>query len=303
MLWVMASNLVISVPNSLRIADRLRQLDFLVVSDIFLSETAALADVVLPTAQWAEESGTMTSLEGRVIRRRQALTPPPEVRPDLDVIADLAKRLGVQGFSAEPKEVFDELCRASRGGKADYSGISYERIDAEQGVFWPCPSPLHEGTPRLFTVDFPTADRRAHFHAVDHRGAAELPDDEFPYYLTTGRLLRQYQSGTQTRRVGQLAEAEPRAIVEMHPTLARRVGAGEGDRIRLTTRRGEAVMQARIVSDIRPDTVFAPFHWGGVSNVNRLTNPVLDPISRMPEFKVCAVAVARAEVAGSSEET
>ncbi|MEE6179461.1 molybdopterin oxidoreductase family protein [Mycobacterium sp. 050134] len=294
-LWVMASNVVVSAPNALHVAERLRALDFLAVSDIFLSETAALADVVLPTTQWAEESGTMTNLEGRVILRRAAMPPPAEVRSDLDVMADLAKRLGAQGFSAEPQEVFDELTRASQGGKADYRGISYQRIADNDGVFWPCPSPLYPDTPRLFVEDFPTPDRRAHFHAVEHRGTPELPDDEFPYYLTTGRVMRQYQSGTQTRRVPQLAEGDPEPVAELHPTLARSVGVASGDKVRLRTRRGEAVMTARTDSGIRPDTVFAPFHWDGAGNINRLTNPALDPYSRMPSFKVCAVSVSRAD--------
>ncbi|OBI51881.1 molybdopterin oxidoreductase family protein [Mycobacterium sp. E796] len=300
-LWVLASNIVVSAPNSLHVAEKMGKLDFLVVSDFFLSETAALADVVLPTTQWAEESGTMTNLEGRVILRRAALTPPDEARSDLDVMADLAKRLGVHGFSAEPREVFGELTRASQGGKADYRGISYERIASDNGVFWPCPSPLYPDTPRLFIEDFPTADRRARFHPVEQRGAAEVPDDEFPYYLTTGRVLSQYQSGAQTRRVAQLAEAEPEPVVEMHPTLGSRVGIGSGGKVRLRTRRGEVVMTARLNDGIRPDTVFAPFHWGGAAGINRLTNPALDPHSRMPSFKVCAVSVSKAEVSDTPE--
>jgi assimilatory nitrate reductase catalytic subunit len=292
-MWVMASNIAVSAPHSLHMDEKLKQLDFLVVSDLFLSETAALAHVVLPTAQWAEESGTMTNLEGRVIRRRRAMTPPAEVRTDLEVMADLAKRIGVLGFSPEPGEIFEELGRASHGGKADYAGISYQRIDDEQGVFWPCPSPRHPGTPRLFTEDFPTPDRRAHFHPVEQRGAAELPDDQFPYYLTTGRMLKQYQSGTQTRRVATLAEAEPQPVAQMHRALASRIGAADGDKVRLRTRRGEAVMTVQVVDGIRADTVFAPFHWGGTGNVNRLTNPALDQHSRMPEFKVCAVSLER----------
>ncbi|MDT5047734.1 MAG: assimilatory nitrate reductase catalytic subunit, partial [Mycobacterium sp.] len=222
-MWVIASNIVVSAPRSAHVTERIRALDFLAVSDIFLSETAEMADVVLPTTQWAEEAGTMTNLEGRVILREAAVTPPAGVRTDLQVMAALAERLGRKGFSDVPEEVFDELRRASAGGKADYSGISYPRIKAEKGVFWPCPSPLHPGTPRLFTEDFPTPDRRAHFHPDEQIGAAELPDAEFPYYLTTGRLLRQYQSGTQTRRVASLAEAEPEAVVEMHDTVARRI--------------------------------------------------------------------------------
>jgi assimilatory nitrate reductase catalytic subunit len=295
-LWVIASNIVVSAPRSAHIAERIGALDFLAVSDIFLSETAAMADVVLPTTQWAEEAGTMTNLEGRVILREAGVAPPAGVRTDLQVMAALAERLGKTGFSDVPEEVFTELRRASAGGKADYSGISYPRIKAEQGVFWPCPSPLHPGTPRLFTEDFPTRDRRAHFHPVEQIGAAELPDAEFPYYLTTGRLLRQYQSGTQTRRVASLAEAEPGAVVEMHETVAHRIDVKTGELVRLRTRRGSAVMTARIVSGIRSDTVFAPFHWGGDGNVNLLTNPALDPYSRMPEFKACAVALDRADV-------
>lgn len=293
-LWVMASNIVVSAPNSLHIAAQLGELDFLLVSDIFLSETAALADVVLPTTQWAEESGTMTNLEGRVILRRAAVSPPGEVRSDLDVMADLAKRIGVQGFSADSQEVFEELARASQGGKADYRGITYDRIATDQGVFWPCPSPAYADTPRLFTEDFPTPDRRAHFHPVQQGSAPELPDDEYPYYLTTGRVLRQYQSGTQTRRVARLTEGLQEPVAELHPTLARRLGVDDGDKVRLRTRRGEVVMTAQTNHGIRPDTVFAPFHWGGAGNINRLTNPVLDPQSRMPSFKVCAVAVDRA---------
>jgi len=302
-LWVLASNIAVSAPNSHHVIEKIGNLDFLVVSDIFLSETAALADVVLPTTQWAEESGTMTNLEGRVILRRAAVAPPDEVRSDLEVMTDMAKRLGVQGFSADSEEVFDELTRASAGGKADYRGISYERIAAQDGVFWPCPSALYADTPRMFLEDFPTPDRRAHFHHVEQRAPAELPDDEFPYYLTTGRMLRQYQSGTQTRRVAQLAQAEPEPMVEMHPTLARRLDARGGDKIRLRTRRGEVVMTARMDSGIRPDTVFVPFHWGGAASINRLTNPELDPQSRMPSFKVCAVAVARAEAAEQPDVT
>jgi assimilatory nitrate reductase catalytic subunit len=294
-LWVIASNIVVSAPRAAHVRQRLQALDFLVVSDFFLSETAALADVVLPTTQWAEELGTMTNVEGRVILRRPAVDPPQGVRGDLAVMAELAKRLGRSGFSDDPETVFEELRRASEGGKADYAGISYARITAEQGVFWPCPLPGVAGTPRLFTVDFPTPDRRAHFHAVEHRGAAELPDADYPYYLTTGRLLHQYQSGTQTRRVAFLAAAEPGPVAEMHTSLAQRIGVKDGDLVRLRTRRGSAVMSARVAPTIRSDTVFAPFHWAGEGNVNQLTNPVLDPYSRMPEFKVCAVAVERAQ--------
>lgn len=293
-LLVLASNIVVSAPDRNRVRDRLAALDFLAVSDIFLSETAALADVVLPTAQWAEEEGTMTNLEGRVIRRRQVLPPPAGVLDDLTVLALLADRLGRgRYFSADPRTVFEELRRASAGGIADYAGISYERIDAEDGVFWPCPAPDHPGTPRLFAERFATADGRARFIRVDHRDPAEQPDAEYPYVLTTGRIMQQYQSGNQTRRARSLKLSADDPRVELHPDLARRLGIGAADLVELRTRRGTAVFRADLTDGIRPDTVFAPFHWGGAASANALTDPTLDPHSRMPAFKVCAVAVRR----------
>jgi assimilatory nitrate reductase catalytic subunit len=289
-LLVMGSNVTVSVPSSGRIQDGLARLDFLAVSDVVLSETAALADVVLPVAQWAEETGTMTNLEGRVLLRRRALHPPEGVRTDLDVIAGLAKRLDAPGsWPTEPVVVFDELRAASAGGPADYAGITYERIVAEDGVFWPCPSELHAGTPRMFLDRFATPDGRARFVAVEHRAVAEDIDDEYPVYLTTGRLLQHYQSGAQTRRVPALNDAQPAPFVEIHPDLAELHQLDEGEAVRVVSRRGSALGLVRITESIRRDTVFMPFHWGGAASVNLVTNPALDPISRMPEFKVCAV--------------
>ncbi|MDJ0383877.1 molybdopterin oxidoreductase family protein [Streptomyces sp. G-G2] len=296
-LLLMGSNPVVSAPRAAHIEERIRSLDFLAVADVVLSETAALADVVLPVTQWAEETGTTTSLEGRVLLRRQALTPPPGVRGDLDVLHGLAGRLGVEkGFPTAPEEVFGELRRASAGGPADYSGITYARIEAEQGVFWPCPAgpeeaEPHPGTPRLFLERFATDDGRARFVAVSHREAAEVPDAEYPVLLTTGRVVAQYQSGAQTRRVDELNAAAPGPFVELHPRLAARVGAVEGQPLAVVSRRGRVVVPARITDSIRADTVFMPFHWPGEGRANTLTNPALDPVSRMPEFKVCAVRV------------
>jgi len=291
-LLVLASNVVVSAPDANRIRHRLAALDTLVVSDIFLSETAQLADVVLPTAQWAEEEGTMTNLEGRVIRRKMALPPPDGVLDDLQMITELATRLGRgQYFSDKPAEVFEELRRASAGGVADYSGITYDRIETEQGVFWPCPSVEHPGTPRLFTDTFPTPDGRARFIPVIHRAPAETPDPTYPYVLTTGRLLQQYQSGTQTRRLGGTMVPDPH--VQLHPNLARALSIEASDMVELRTRRGAAVFRAQITDAIRPEVLFVPFHWGGASNANSLTDPALDPYSKMPEFKVCAVAARR----------
>ncbi|HEU5107619.1 MAG TPA: molybdopterin oxidoreductase family protein [Micromonosporaceae bacterium] len=295
-LLVFGSNPVVSAPRAARVEERIRSLDLLVVADLVLSETAALADVVLPTAQWAEEDGTMTNLEGRVLRRQALLPPPPGVRTDLETIAGLAARLapGRSTFSADPREVFDELRRASAGGPADYAGITWERIDAEDGVFWPCPSPSAADESRMFAERFATPDGRARFTPVEHRPAAEEVCPDYPLYLTTGRVLAQYQSGAQTRRVGPLRTAAPRAFVELHPDLAARLGVEPGDEVRVTSRRGTMTAPARLTDTIRPDTVFAPFHWGGAGRANSLTNDALDPTSRMPEFKVCAVRVERA---------
>jgi assimilatory nitrate reductase catalytic subunit len=293
-LVLMASNVVVSAPDVNRVRDRLGALDLLVVSDIFLSETAELADVVLPCAQWAEEEGTMTNLEGRVIRRRRALPPPDGVLDDLTVLKQLADRLGRgKYFSADPREVYAELRQASAGGIADYAGITWNRIDSEQGMFWPCPSEDHPGTPRLFTESFPTCDGRASFIRVEHADPDETPDADYPYVLTTGRLMAQYQSGTQTRRVPAPSQAHVQPEVQLHPDLARRLAIGAADIVQLTSRRGAAAFRAAISTDIRPDTVFVPFHWAGASAANALTNPALDRFSRMPAFKACAVAVAR----------
>ncbi|HEY1133491.1 MAG TPA: molybdopterin oxidoreductase family protein [Nocardioides sp.] len=288
---VMGSNIVVSAPNALHVTERLRSLDLLVVADLVLSETAALADVVLPVTQWAEETGTMTNLEGRVILRQQAITPPAGVRTDLEIVAALAERLAAPGtWSTDPEAVFTELGRASAGGQADYAGITYDRIRAERGVFWPCPAPYdgtpHPGTPRLFADRFGHADGRARFLVTPYRGAAEQPCDDYPLHLTTGRVLGQYQSGAQTRRVKDLPDTGP--YVELHPLLARRLGTADGEVLTVRTRRGTMRAPARVVATIRPDTVFVPFHWVGA---NRLTNDALDPASRMPEFKVCAAAV------------
>jgi assimilatory nitrate reductase catalytic subunit len=327
-LLLMASNPVVSAPRAAHVEERMRSLDFLAVCDVVLSESARLADVVLPVTQWAEESGTMTNLEGRVLLRRKAVEPPDGCRSDLAVLRELAARLGGERwekcFPTDPEEVFDELRRASAGGKADYSGITYRRIAEEDGVFWPCPevaapvpagelpdddpsndhsSTPHPGTPRLFLDGFATPDGRARFAAVSHRPSAEEPSAEYPLLLTTGRVLAQYQSGAQTRRVARLNDAAPGPFVQLHPRLAERLGAADGDRLAVTSRRGRAVAPARISDAIRPDTVFMPFHWPGEGRANTLTNPALDPTSRMPEFKVCAVRVElAAEPAAQADE-
>ena len=296
-LVVMASNIVVSAPDAHEIEQRLRSLDFLVVSDFFLSETAQLADVVLPAAQWAEEDGTTTNLEGRVILRRRVFDPPDGVRTDVDVLCALASRFDAGHLFSyrSSQEVFGELRRATSGGPADYSGMTYERIEAEDGIFWPCPADAHPGTPRLFLDGFPTASGRARFHAVGHEPPAEERDDDYPLFLTTGRVMPHYQSGTQTHRVAALEALMPDPFAEMHPVTAGLARLSHGERVSITTRRGTATFTLKVTPTIREDTVFVPFHWSGERSANRLTNAALDPISRMPEFKVCAARVATVE--------
>ena len=295
-LLVAASNPAVSAPNARHVIDRLDSLDLLVVTDFFLSETAERADVVLPTTQWAEEDGTLTNPEGRVLVRRKAVEPPAGVRGDLEILRALADRLGRgKFFSTDPWEVYAELGRASSGGIADYAGITRDRLIAGEELFWPCPDPNHPGTPRMFLESFATEDGRARFVPVTPRPATERPDADYPYLLITGRNRGHYQSGTQTRRSPSLRAAAPDACAELHPELARAIGVADGQPVRLRTRRGSAVMRARLTPAIRADTVFAPFHWSGPASANLLTSDALDPISRMPEFKTCPVAVEPAD--------
>lgn len=293
-LFVMGSNIAVASPHSGRIAERLKSLDFLAVCDAFPNETAEHAHVVLPVLQWAEEEGTMTNLEGRVVRRRIVVEPPEGPQSDIDVLRELADRLGCgeKFFFHTPREVFEELRLATAGGPADYSGITYERIDEEEGVFWPCPSEDHPGTPRLFQDRFAHADGKARFHAVGYRPAAEEPDSDYPLYFTTGRYKEHYNSGAQTRLVKALTDAQPEPRAQIHPRLAAQHGVVEGSRLILESRRGQARFAANLTTDVRADTLFVPFHWGGCQAANLLTNPALDPTSRMPEFKVAAVRIA-----------
>jgi assimilatory nitrate reductase catalytic subunit len=294
-LLVMGSNLVVSTPNARTLQPALDKLDLLVVADLFLSETAQGADVVFPACQWAEEEGTMTNLEGRLLYRRAARAPEGDSRTDLQILLLLARALGRGQFMSDvPEDVFDELRKCSAGGVADYAGITYERLRRGEAIFWPCPSDAHPGTPRLFLERFPTPDGRARFHAVEHKGPAEETDERYPLYLTTGRVLSQYQSGTQTSRVASLRAADPEPFVEVHPHVAASYGIGAGDWVALTTRRGRLRLKARLNPSMRLDTVFVPFHWGGAGRANTLTSDALDPDSKIPEFKVAAVAIEKA---------
>jgi len=299
-LLVFGSNVVVASPNSKHIESKLRELELLVVCDAFENETSEAAHVILPIAQFGEEQGTLTNLEGRVILRERVQQAPAGVKTDLEIICELSQRLGVtRGFEFDgPEQVFEELRRATAGATADYSGISYARIRQEKGIFWPCPAPDHPGTPRLFADRFHFPNGRARFSAVPHRPAAEPPDADYPLLFTTGRYKEHYNSGAQTRRVAELNEAKPEPRVQIHPRLAQELGVLDGQALTIESRRGSVSMSALLSRDIRPDTLFAPFHWGGKLAANILTVPALDPSSRMPEFKLCAVRARSATAQG-----
>ncbi|MCC7365033.1 MAG: nitrate reductase [Dehalococcoidia bacterium] len=290
---VLCSNLMVSLPDNGVVQRALDNLDPLVVIDFFLSETAALADVVLPGTVWCEDEGTTTNLEGRVVKINAAGPPPGEARTDWRIMSDLAARMGRGQFFPyrTAAEVGEELRLASRGGAADYYGITWERLDREGGVFWPCPSEDHPGTPRLFAERFAHPDGRAKMFPIAYQPPAEEPDEHYPFRLTTGRVVYHYLSGTQTRRIGFLNSQAPDPWVELHPRAAAQLGIADGELVRVTTPRASMELKALVVPTIRPDTLFIPFHYGGRGAVNQLTNPAVDPTVKIPEYKACAARI------------
>ncbi|MEX2415637.1 MAG: molybdopterin oxidoreductase family protein [Paenibacillaceae bacterium] len=292
---VLGSNPLVSSPDNRYVARMLEKLDLLVVVDMFETETAKYADWILPSSSFLEAEGTLTNLEGRVFHRPQAMDLPGECKLDVTIIKELAEQLGkgVYFQYESVEDVFDELARATAGGKADYSGITYDRLKLEKGVFWPCSSTEHTGTPYMFDNGFHHSDGKARIHGITPKMPAEPIDREYPYILTTGRLANHYLSGAQTRRTEGLNRKAPVPIAEVHPILAQKIGLKLGDQLRLTSRRGSLNFTFKITEGIHPTTIFVPFHWGGELSINQLTIGALDPTSRMPEFKLCAVKVER----------
>jgi assimilatory nitrate reductase catalytic subunit len=307
----------ISLPDNQFITRALEKLEFFVAIDFFLNDTARHADVVLPGSLQEEDEGTVTQVEGRVIKINKAVMPPGEAREDWRIIQDIARALDrPHGFTfAGPREIFEELRVASKGGVADYSGITYEKIETQMGVFWPCyshdprsgaPVPDHPGTPRLFEPDsynpvakgagrFYFPDGKARFNVAEHRAAVDDASEDYPLFLTTGRVVSQFLSGTQTRRIGPLVKQYPEPRLELHPRLAEKLGITDGDWSTCETRRGAITVRAQVVTTIRPDTVFIPYHWPGDKSPNRLTVAAQDPISKIPQYKVCGCRVRRAD--------
>ncbi|HEX6975364.1 MAG TPA: molybdopterin oxidoreductase family protein, partial [Vicinamibacterales bacterium] len=305
-LFSMCFNPLVSLPDAAFTQEALSKLEFFGVIDFFLSETAHHADVVLAGSLQEEDEGIICSAEGRVQKINKAVDPPGDARSDALIICDLAKKLGKGALFDYPngtRGIYDELRVASKGGLADYYGITWERIEQELGVFWPCPGLDHPGTPRLFEDGrFYHKDGKAHLQVTDWRDSGDPVGPEYPVFLTTGRVVSHYLSGTQTRRIGPLVDQYPEPRVEIHPRLAAAHGIADNDWVRVTTRRAEVVVQALVVRTIRPDTVFIPYHWPGKRSANLLTHRTLDPRSKIPEFKVSACRIEKTTAPADLEE-
>jgi assimilatory nitrate reductase catalytic subunit len=301
-------NPMVSLPDNQFIARALEKLELYVAIDFFLNDTARRADIVLPGSLQEEDEGTVTQVEGRVIKINKAVDCPGEARQDWRIIQDLARALGrTHGMTfGSPREIWDELRIASKGGISDYSGITYEKIEQQMGVFWPCPSDDHPGTPRLFEPGshnpiakgagpFYFPDGKARFNVAEYRPAVDDASEDYPLFLTTGRVVSQFLSGTQTRRIGPLVAHYPEPRLELHPRLATKLGIADGDWATCETRRGTITVRAMVVTTIRPDTVFIPYHWAGAKSVNQVTVAAQDPISKIPQYKVCGCRVRKAD--------
>ncbi len=284
-LYVMAENPMLSDPDVNHVRECLEEVDFLVVQDIFLTETAELADVVLPATSFAEKEGTFTGTDRRVQRVRKAIEPLGESKPDWEILCQLAERIGARGFDFQsPEEVMEEIAAVT----PIYGGVSFDRLDREGSLQWPVPTEEHAGTPYLHKGKFSRG--LGHFHAIQFQEAVELPDDEYPLILTTGRMMFHWHTGTMTRRSEKLEQEAPEPYVELHPDDAAGIGLNGAERVRVASRRGEIELSVRLTPGIRPGVVFIPFHYVEAA-ANALTNAALDPIAKIPEYKVCAVRV------------
>jgi assimilatory nitrate reductase catalytic subunit len=305
----------VSLPDNNFVAKCLEKLEFFVAIDFFLNDTAQHADIVLPGSLQEEDEGVVAQVEARVIKINKALDPPGDAKQDWRIIQDIAGELNrTHGMTfTSPREIFEELRVASKGGVADYSGITWEKIEQNYGVFWPCPStdkdgkPIdHPGTPALFLPDswnpiargagrFYFPDGKARFNVAAYTPPTEDVDADYPLILTTGRVVSHFLSGTQTRRIGPLVAQYPEPRIELHPRLAEKLGLKTGDWATAQSRRGSTTLQCSVVTTIRPDTIFIPYHWAGRKSANQLTISAQDPYSKIPEYKVCACRLTKAE--------
>jgi formate dehydrogenase major subunit len=284
-MYIMGENPIISDPDIAHAEGWFRELEFLAVQDLFLTETARYADVVLPGSSFAEKTGTFVNTERRIQLAHKAIDSPGEARGDLDILMDLSNRLGLPTRFKNAEDVMREIATVT----PSWAGVTYDRLEGA-GLQYPVPTPEHAGTAFLFDKAFPTSDGRARFVPVEYTNPVELPDEQYPFVMNTGRQLYHWHTGTMTRRASGLDAREPTAIVEIHPDDAKALGVREGDLVRLTSRRNSMVSAARISERVAHGQVFVPFHFREAA-ANLLTNPVLDPYAKMAELKVCAVKI------------
>src|SRR5437016_1212166 len=290
-MYIMGENPIISVPDIAHAEHWFRELEFLAVHDLFLTETARYADVVLPGSSFAEKTGTFVNTERRIQLARQAVRPPGQARGDLEILIELSNRLGLPTPFTTAEAVMGEIVRVT----PSWRGVTYRRLEGA-GLQYPVPTPEHPGTGFLFDDRFPTADGKGTFVPVEYAPPVELPDDQYPFVMNTGRQLYHWHTGTMTRRASGLDQREPTAIVEIHPDDARALALEDGDLVRLTSRRNTMVSSCRISERVAPGQVFLPFHFRDAA-ANLLTNPVLDTDAKMAELKCCAVRLEAAHVA------
>ncbi|MBW1740546.1 MAG: formate dehydrogenase subunit alpha [Deltaproteobacteria bacterium] len=287
-MFVMGENPALSHPDLKATRPVLQALEFMAVSDIFLTETAALADVVLPAASFAEKNGTVTSTERRIQRVRKAVSPIGASRPDWQIICELASRMNYPMAYESPAEIMEEIAMLT----PIYGGVYYDRLEQGWGLFWPCPNRDHPGTPFLHKGSFVRGKGR--FECTLYRPPAEMPDEAYPFYLTTGRISEHWHTGSMSRRITALSRERPEAFVEINPQDAKRLGVANRKPVRVVSRRGEITVKARLTDDVPEKTVYIPFHFTEAP-ANILTHGHCDPEAKIPEFKVCAVRLEKVQ--------
>ncbi|TWI54055.1 assimilatory nitrate reductase catalytic subunit [Halalkalibacter nanhaiisediminis] len=294
-MFIMGSNPIVSNPNATYVKEALKKLEFLVSVDMFISETGQLADLILPTTSYLEDEGTMTNLEGRVTLREASKEKPGQTKHDWEILCEISRVMGKEKYFSftSAEDIFNELRVASRGGVADYYGITYERIRKNDGMFWPCPTLEHEGTETLFEESFQHTDKKGIMIVVANESNVpkEKASNEFPLYLTTGRIMSHYLTGVQTRKSAALAARNVESHLQIHPETAFKYGIRDNMLVEIESKRGKIEVRSLLSNEIRQDTVFVPFHWADSQNVNNLVSKELDPTCRMPGFKVTTVKV------------
>ena len=287
-LYIVGANPMLAAPDTNRVRKALEEKDFLLVQDIFMTETAEMADIVLPAATFVEKDGTITGVDRRVQRINKAIQPPGDAKPDWVIFCELAKIMGFEKqFSFDsPEQIFEEI----RKCVPQYRGITYERLKSASGIQWPCPTEDHPGTEVMFVENFPTPDGLGHFQIAEYKPPLEVPDDTYPYIFTNGRVVCHFHTGTMTRRTKRLNNELPNGFAEISREDARELAIVDGDQVLLKSRRGEIQTIARVTEDIRAGLIFMPWHFSECAP-NILTGPTAGPPSKMPEFKFCAVSI------------